>query len=230
MRRKYENKYFSILGDSISTLEGYNPPDCAVFYDRDMRLATDVIGVTDTWWGRVIECLGGRLLVNHSVSGSTVCKHLLYELPNYGCSEERAAALERDGIKPDVIMILMGVNDRGYGVRLTPLVEEEQDDLLVFSVAYRRMLRNLRERYPDAELWCLTLPFYACARNPQCAFSEERDGGRTERFCRVIRDCADEFGCRTVDLFASKIPCDTIDGLHPTADGMRAISNTVLQF
>ena len=29
----YENRYFSILGDSLSTLSGYNPEECAVFYD-----------------------------------------------------------------------------------------------------------------------------------------------------------------------------------------------------
>ena len=223
MQRDYENKYFSILGDSISTLEGCNPPECAVFYDRDRRLWADVIGMADTWWGQVIEALGGRLLVNHSVSGSTVSRLPFYELPHYGCSEERAAALSRDGIRPDVIMILMGVNDHGHRVKVAPTAPAEEGDTSVFSVAYRRMLENLHRLYPDAELWCLTLPRYSGVR----AAWEESEA---ERFCRVISDAALEMGGRVIDLFSSFEPCATIDGLHPNADGMRTISEAVLRF
>ncbi len=32
----------SVLGDSISTYEGYNPQGYAVFYDRDMQLSNEL--------------------------------------------------------------------------------------------------------------------------------------------------------------------------------------------
>ena len=60
----YQGKYFSVLGDSISTLDGYNPPENAVFYDWKNKMIFDVYTPSDTWWGYVIESLGGQLLVN----------------------------------------------------------------------------------------------------------------------------------------------------------------------
>ena len=71
---RYQNKYFSILGDSMSTLEGYSQPRHAAFYDTARKFESGVLRPSDTWWGMVIEHFGGRLLVNHSVSGSMVCR------------------------------------------------------------------------------------------------------------------------------------------------------------
>ena len=58
----YQNKYFSILGDSISTLEGYSQPREAAFYSGERKLKSGVFTPSDTWWGQVIERLGGQLL------------------------------------------------------------------------------------------------------------------------------------------------------------------------
>lgn len=221
MRQDDQNKYFSILGDSISTLAGSNPPDCAVFYEGSACFVADVFAPADTWWGQVIEALGGQLLVNHSVSGSTVTKQPIYELPNYGCSEERAEALSRDGISPDVIMIFMGVNDCGYRVRLAPTAPEEERDLAIFSVAYRRLLENLRRLYPNAELWCLTFPRYSGVRAAW-------EGSAVEKFIFAIADAAREMDCRVIDLFSAPDVCETIDGLHPNVTGMQTIASAVL--
>ena len=85
----YCGKKFSIIGDSISTLEGYNPKDYKVFYAEDTCIKSGVRELQDTWWGKVITFLGGELLVNNSWSGSRVTK-----LPNKdklfpsGCSDE----------------------------------------------------------------------------------------------------------------------------------------------
>ena len=69
----YQNKLFSVLGDSISTLWGYSVPDYAAYYDLSNALAADILSKADTWWGDVIEYLGAELLVNNSFGGSTVC-------------------------------------------------------------------------------------------------------------------------------------------------------------
>ena len=72
MKSDYKEKKFSILGDSISTLQGYSEPDYAAFYDTAHKLKSGVLTPSDTWWGIVIERLDGELLVNNSISGSTV--------------------------------------------------------------------------------------------------------------------------------------------------------------
>lgn len=40
---RYFGKHFSILGDSISTYEGYNPYDYKVFYNGESGTKSDVI-------------------------------------------------------------------------------------------------------------------------------------------------------------------------------------------
>lgn len=141
----YKNKLFSVFGDSISTLDGYSEPDDAVFYDGLRRLEANILSPDDTWWGQVIRQLGGELLVNNSFSGSMVTKHRNCMFPSYGCSDERTAALGRDGLLPDVIMVYMGTNDWGYGVKPTPETPSEEGDISVFSVAYKCMLEKLQK-------------------------------------------------------------------------------------
>ena len=101
----YKGKAFSVLGDSISTLFGYSTPEDAVYYSASRRYETGVCYLRDTWWGRVIEALGGRLLINNSFSGSTVCRYSESEYDSYACSDGRTSALSEGGCAPDVIMI-----------------------------------------------------------------------------------------------------------------------------
>ena len=65
---KYYKKQFSVLGDSISTLAGFNPKGYNVFYDGENRERANVKEMQDTWWGKVIDFFGGELLVNNSWS------------------------------------------------------------------------------------------------------------------------------------------------------------------
>ncbi|MBR5188025.1 MAG: SGNH/GDSL hydrolase family protein [Clostridia bacterium] len=116
----YENKNFSIMGDSISTLLGCNPDGYEVFYTWDNCVLANVFSSADTWWGRVIEKLGGFRLINNSFSGSMVCKDFSCEIESYGCSDERTSNLGTEEENPDVIMILMGLNDFGMGMKLYP--------------------------------------------------------------------------------------------------------------
>lgn len=64
IRRQYHNKYFnkqfSILGDSISTLVGYNPKGYKVFFDESNCEKASIHDMNDTWWGKVIEFFGGE--------------------------------------------------------------------------------------------------------------------------------------------------------------------------
>ena len=67
MQTDYKSKYFSILGDSISTLAGYNPQGYEVFYKWDKMLQAGIFEAKDTWWGKVIDELGGKLLINANI-------------------------------------------------------------------------------------------------------------------------------------------------------------------
>lgn len=212
-------KRFSVLGDSISTLFGYSQPPEAAYYTYDRCRETGVFDMADTWWGQVIAALGGELLVNNSFAGSTVSRLPIHEIPSYGCSDERTAAL---GKSPDVILVLLGLNDCGNGVKLRPDAGEEQSPA-VFSVAYTLMLEKLKRNYPHADIRCLTLP----VRHTEDARREERLRRIIGPYCQVIRECAAAQGCRVVELFDAKA-YPTRDLVHPTAEGMKIIADAVL--
>lgn len=222
----YQGKFFSILGDSISTLDGYNPPDHAVFYDWQNKRRSHVYTPSDTWWGIVIDTLGGRLLINNAWSASTVCKHPLYEIESYGCSDSRTSGLGVGTLHPDVIMILMGLNDWGRGTRVDPV--EGEEDLTIFSKAYACMLDKIKKNYPHSEIWCMTLPRSCWRSNPDFRAPECFAGVTMADYCEAIRQCAAAAGCVLIDLNVSDMPYDTIDGYHPNADGMRTIADTIL--
>ena len=81
---KYKDKNFSILGDSISTFEGVSIPKNASYYDLGRKLSSGVTTVINTWWGCVLERLDAKLLVNNSISGSTVTNTILLKYSRTG--------------------------------------------------------------------------------------------------------------------------------------------------
>ena len=229
MIESYKNKLFSVLGDSISTLSGYSEPDYAAFYEGEIKYKSGVFAPEDTWWGQVIERLGGELLVNNSYSCSIVCKHPECEVPSNGCSDERTAALARGGFSPDVVMIFMGMNDWGRGILPWPEGEGKERGLAVFYTAYEDMLAKICANYPRAELWCFTLPVSICTKKESFAFPYRFGGRHIEEYCEVIRACAAKRGCRVIDLYRAGKPHDTIDGFHPNAEGMKTLAEAVME-
>ena len=221
-------KYFSILGDSISTLSGYSEPWDAVFYDAVNKREAMIYAPEDTWWGQVIAHLGGKLLVNNSISGSTVVRYSSYEAPFYACSDERTSSLATGYRTPDVIMVYIGTNDWGCGARVVPRNSDEEKDLSVFSVAYCAMLEKLKSNYPEAELWCFTPSVSKCSRRDDFEFPYCYRDKHIEEYCSAIRACAEKYGCRLIDLYRPDVPYDTFDGFHPNVYGMRTLSEAVI--
>lgn len=227
--RAYQGKYFSILGDSISTFQGYSTPVEAAFYDTAKKLESKVTTLVDTWWGRVIDSLGGKLLANDSRSGSTVCKHWSCEVESYGCSDERTSALGTSERSPDVILVFMGMNDWGFGFCVQGKKgETDKPNYECFADAYNAMIKKLRKNYPQADVWCLTLPYGSRLGEQETEFALQKRKVNVTEYCKAIRSCAEKNGCRIIDLYAKRGYYDTIDGAHPDLDGMQTIAAWVL--
>lgn len=221
----FENKLFSVLGDSISTLEGYTMPDYAAYYDTEHKLLSGVFTPAYTWWGQTIKSLGGTLLVNNSFLGSTVCRRRGCEIPSYGCSDERTGSLHTADIYPDVIMVFMGMNDWGFGMQPMAKSEADASDLSVFSTAYENMLSKLKSNYPLADIFCLTLPV-SNYKNGE-PFPYLFGGIHIEEYCKAIRLCSEKQDCHIIDLYTQAEPYTSIDGFHPDAEGMATLSRAV---
>ncbi len=202
-----KGKIFSILGDSISTFEGYTPSG-AVFYDTYVQAESGVASVEDTWWMKVIRRWNGILGVNHSLSGSMVSGNL----PDSAASDERIGTLGQKG-DPDVILVSAGCNDWGFYV----LPQE-------FASAYQEMLHKLKKAYPYAEIWCATLPEGKAPANPQDTFFNAESVISKRIYSEIIRNTAEAAEVSVADLEKCAREYETLDGVHPNRAGMETLA------
>lgn len=227
----YLGKQFSVLGDSISTLEGYNPKGYNVFYAGDNCVRAGVTEAKDTWWGKVIDFFGGELLINNSWSGSRVTKLPEKEqiFPS-GCSDERTGALHINNVMPDVILVYLGTNDWAFGAKTGKeihLLGEDENEF--FDKAYDTMLKKIKERYPKSEIWCCTLCETYISKEPTFQFPHKHGGTHIEEYNDIIRDVVWRNECKLIDLYYFKMAYDSIDGSHPNQVGMNTIATMVIR-
>lgn len=205
---------FSILGDSISTLHGYTPTD-GVFYHTAFSCHTGIASVTDTWWMKVIEGFGGRLLVNNSYAGSTICRDGYQP----ASSPWRIAKLRQGELSPDYILVFSGLNDVAF--YRTPTE---------FQESYTSMLMELKSAYPDSEIWCGTL-CRGTLPNPNLApFINFNHCTPLSEYNTCIRSAVSELECHLADLAAFEQEYRSIDGVHPNASGMEQLAQMWLRY
>lgn len=237
---------FSVLGDSISTFEGWVSPGNRVYYEGECRTTTGVEQVGDTWWMRVVDKLGGRLLANGSFSGSMV------EGAGFPAAwtDERIAQLKGPcGEHPDVVLVFIGINDYGWGgacaqaagrsaamphcVDVTKVPQREAgaapaDALQGFSAAYDCMLAGVRRAFPQAQVWCLTLLPGRERGFDRSAFCYSLRGVELDAYNEAVRAAAKRNGCLVADVRALGYDYEASDGTHPTKRGMAQIAAMTL--
>lgn len=228
----YFGKQFSVLGDSISTLDGYNPLGYNLFYFGENCFRSGVREMKDTWWGKVIDFFGGELLVNNSWSGSRVT-----QLPGSdslfpsGCSDERTGNLHISNVVPDVIIVYLGTNDWANGVPIEfegcTLLGHEYND--IFVSAYGNMIRKIRSNYPNAEIWCCTLCATFMSSDPSFHFPYKYNGNYINKYNQIIETVANQQNCKLIDLFSYSVPYDSIDGSHPNVNGMNTLATLMIR-
>jgi len=105
----------------------------------------------------------------------------------------------------------MGANDWGFGF----LPEE-------FESEYRRMLHLLKTAYPEAEIWCATIP-EGKVREEGLFF--DVDGLISKRvYSDIIRRAVKEAELNLADLYGQGEEYSTLDGVHPDKEGMDTLA------
>lgn len=223
----FAGKTVSILGDSISTYQGWIPEGYACFYpDPD----NDIKDVSQTWWMQVIQNTGMRLLVNGSWSASTVCGDSRAENSGAGCSSNRIVELMGNtGTVPDVILVYMGINDFFHSIDLGSFsgTAAYRNDHYIwdFTEGYELMLQKLQAIYPTSRIYCMTL----LESNSWEGTSVNANGNTVEDYNSRIRQVAAAHGVSVIDLrncgIASyELGWHTSDGVHPNRKGAAKIA------
>nr|WP_321295384.1 SGNH/GDSL hydrolase family protein [uncultured Sphaerochaeta sp.] len=204
---------FSILADSISTFAGFVPEENELFYPRE---GVDVTHVEHTWWHRLIQRTGLRLLTNESYSGSRISYTGIRPLTSCFQDEKRQSRLGGD-----LIIIFGGTNDWGQADQ--PTTKE------VFTEAYENLVAQMLKRHSTSELYFCT-PLQRTDR----ALDEPNMHGWTQlELAASIRSIvAAHPKARLIDLAAFPIHAGDgmlTDNLHPTRQGMETLSHLIQQ-
>lgn len=226
----------SIIGDSISSYEGWVPTGYATFYPRD-----NVSAVDHMWWKQLLQKSGMKLCVNASWSGS----RLGYDITgatnsSSGASDGRIADLVNPDTQeaPDIIICYICTNDWGHS---TPIGEYNSKMAIPFNGAvtnisqgYALMLYKIRNTYPDALVYCVTHLDGRHSTSGDEDYPIQDDLGQTlHEVNHMIIELAHVFGARVIDLETCGIhPWNiseyTVDGsLHPNREGHTLIADTM---
>lgn len=200
----------SILGDSISTFEGYTPP-MGVFYTPSYISYSGFSTVEETWWMQVIAQLKGQFLANESHQGTFLSYGGHYPAVLSG----RIRRLANETGQPDIILIYTGLNDVASHIPLS-----------IFKRDCLELLTKAKNFHPQSQIWFGTL----CEGQPplgegHALFIEPEDLKDREEYNNVIRECVTQTGCHLADLAGQGITYATMDGVHPNKVGMTTLAN-----
>lgn len=225
----YKGKKISLLGDSITTYVGYIPSGQTYEYTGSNH---GISSVNDTWWKKLIDALGMELLLNNSWTGT--CVSTIRDSAK-GTNSNAVVRSELLGENPDVIILYMGINDFCFEA---PLGDYEgltsvPNDKTTFSSAYAMTLDKMMTKYPQAEIWCATLP--QCNANGGMSAPEINNNGvALTQFNERIRKLALTFGAKVLDFAQCgqtfrNLNVYVSDGVHPNAAGMSLLANQAIR-
>ena len=227
----------SILGDSISTFDGYIPTDYNIFYPGSGDIGT----VEKTWWWQVMNATGMELNANASSSNTTITGDSLDTTGSApGCSTKRMIDLTPgdDGPAPDILIVFMGTNDFLRSVELGTFTEPSpQDEGVVnnFCDAYELMIQKLNALYPNAEIYFCTLLETNAGdvdEYPQSYPATNKNGNTIGDFNAEIATIASAYSYPVIDVHNCGITYETLDqytsdGVHPNTEGAKLIAEYV---
>lgn len=218
-KNDFAGKKVSILGDSISTYEGYIPSGYATKYPTG-----DVDSVEKTWWYKLIQETGMILGVDNAYSGSKV-GGTSYQM----ASLTRIQGLDDNGT-PDVILFYGGTNDMLGTIGTFDSTQTYELDLTTnswsdFATAYKDAIMRLQHYYPSSLIVAITPIWVKSTYTP----------AKVDSGIEVIKQICDYFGVNCLDLRTSGFTTQNLDslmtdGVHPNTKGMIFIEQRVKKY
>lgn len=202
-----------ILGDSYSTFRGLIPQGYATYYGSDLHPESGVLDVSQTWWQRLIDKTDGKLILNSSWSGTTICN------TGYNgddCSDRSFIArldklIENGFFKEnciDTFILFGGTNDNWAGSPIGKVMYSDWQPQDLYSVfpALCYLLDRVKTNLPQTRIIAVL---------------------NTELKSEIVSGFNTVCGKYGVDLIEL---CDIEKvGGHPTAKGMENICEQILK-
>ena len=193
--------------------------------------------ITDANRNRESDCtLGGYGLgYVRSVAGTLMCEAPdKYEIINRGIGGHRVvdlyARVKIDcwNLQPDVLNILIGVNDVWHEIATKNGVEIDR-----FENIYRMMLKETKERLPNTKI-IICEPFILKGKVTEGNYDEFL---AVKEYAKVVKKISEEFHCyflplqEKIEAFAAKYGVEACltDGVHPAIGGAQLIANEWLK-
>ena len=201
-----------IIGDSYSTFEGYIPEGFGPYYKKVTERKTDVKDVKLTWWYKLAEETGSKIVLNNSWSGSTIC------YTGYGGEDtsktssflHRIDVLCDDGFfkreKVDTVLVFGGTNDSWADSPLGSVSfgEKTREELYSVLPAICRLAEKLKSELPEAQIVFLI------------------NTDLKPQIVDCFKACAEHYRAQYIEFDS----IDKYDG-HPTAKGMEEIKEKI---
>lgn len=212
----------SILGDSISTYNGYIPSGATTFYP-----AGQITSVGRTYWKMLFDMLGMTLDTNNSYSSSTVTS------PNSFTPLSDDSRLSNLG-SPNVIIVEGGTNDIYVGKNKGVFngVDLSKLDLSDFTQACTKIISRLQTEHPNAKIIWLTPSFIdnTGVYNGRVNCTIERINDICNAIIEICGMMGVEFiDTRKVGLTLFNFDALTIDHLHWDYDFAKIIAEKIYQ-
>jgi hypothetical protein len=202
----FQNKTFSVLGDSYSTFTGdVYPQTNGVWYDGTNN------GVTNKYmtWYRLLEAASGIVLErNASYSGTPIC----YDGWHEGTDDAKNIcfyARANDVADSDYILVFGATNDSWIGVNIGEYKYSDwtEEDMKSFRPALARLLDRLKTNHAESTILFI------------------KNTGLTSDIQNSISTICNHYSIPIITL--SNI---TKTSGHPTSEGMQQICNQVLAY
>lgn len=235
LTQRLQGKNVSILGDSITTFEGYSDNQK---YNSTLSLTANIpfykpiksaSEVDNTWWMRVVKDLNANLLVNNSCGGLCILR------PDGPDGVKRADNLHCDtgslrGTLPDIVFVYLGTNDVFVKNEVGNFEDIRWDELVIENgksyaepqnvvEAYAIILHKIKTLYDNPDVFCLNVL--------------ENNATSTTKINSEIAKVAAYFGASLVDIANQSgitpktLSKFTLDTTHPNDDGMKLIAYTL---
>ncbi len=205
-----------IMGDSISTFDGYSYKLGQFWYGDVASNNTDVRKVEQTWWNILMSNMDANLVYNRSCSGSTIAEARWSDgvaTKAYNSFNARFDQVVADNeLEPfgytlediDTFIFFGGTNDNAScNIGEAKYSDWTEEDLKYFAPAYCRYIATVKAKCPNAKIVSLVDTTLAKVAETQLAINEH-------------------YGVTTVTIngFDEVAP-------HPTVKGMRQIEETL---